>query len=346
MISFQTMNTQENNKLCPLCGSGARLTFKGMNGYVEGTKYDVYECTNCLSSFVDPMSNLKEEYNIIYGGDNTKDAGYNYYYYLAKGVKSLKNPLKDLADYCAIFWGVIKAIKDSNTKKGSKILEIGSGLGYLTYSLNKAGYDCKGIDYSDTATDFANKFFGSKYSQGTIETFSKDNKEKFDVVVATEVIEHVVDPTSFIENSLKVLKPGGTLIFTTPIKNIHPKGTIWETDYAPVHLWWFTEKGIEAVAKNNNTSVKFVDFTEYAKSKILNINYGTANIPPNKVSVVDKEGHFLQTRKSGIKDLVMKIIPAWLYIKIVSFYHSLKFLQRNKPVSRYMYGMCAVITKS
>ncbi len=99
------MNQQQNDqKACSLCGGSANLVYKEMNGYVEGTKYDVYECANCSSSFVDPMSNLKEEYNIIYGGDNTKDAGYNYYYYLAKGVKSLKNPFKDLENYCAIFW--------------------------------------------------------------------------------------------------------------------------------------------------------------------------------------------------------------------------------------------------
>ncbi|MFH1626574.1 MAG: class I SAM-dependent methyltransferase [bacterium] len=342
------MNTSKNNeKICILCGDIAHLTYKGMNGYVEGTKYDVYECINCLSSFVDPMSNLKEEYNIIYGGDNTKDAGYNYYYYLAKGVKSLKNPLKYLYNYCAIFWGVIKAINDSNIKKKAKILEVGSGLGYLTYSLNKAGYDCEGIDYSDTATNFANNFFGNKYFQGTIETFSENNEEKYDVVIATEVIEHIIDPNSFIKSTLKVLKSGGTLIFTTPIKDIHPKGTIWQTDYAPVHLWWFTEKGIEAVAKNNSTSVKFVDFTEYAKYKILNINLGIANIDPNNSSVVNKEGIFLHTRKKDYKEIIMKILPAWLYIKIVCFYHNLKFIQikKNKIPDRYMYAMCAVISK-
>ncbi len=241
--------------------------------------------------------------------------------------------------------GVIKAIKDNNIKKGSRILENGSGLGYLTYSLNKAGYDCNGIDYSDTATDFANKFFGRKYSQGTIETFSKSNDRKYDIVVATEVIEHVVDPNSFVENSLKVLKSGGKLIFTTPIKDIHPKGTIWETDYAPVHLWWFTEKGIEAIAKNNNASVKFVDFTEYNISKIINIDYGTANVKPKNGSVVNKEGHFLKIRKIGYKEIIMRIIPAWLYIKIVCLYHDLKFLQKNKTINRYMYCMCAIISK-
>ncbi len=340
----ETLKT--NFKQCLLCANESRLVFSDMNGYVEGTKYDVYECQNCNSSFVSPMSNLKEEYDIIYGGDKKKDSNTDYYYYLAKGTKKLSNPLKDLENYSAIFWGVIKAVKDNKIKQGAKILEIGSGLGYLTYAFNKSGFDCEGLDYSDTATDFANNFFGKKYKQGTIENFSENNENKYDVVIATEVIEHVVDPNAFIENSLKVLKSGGILILTTPIKDIHPKGTIWETEPAPVHLWWFTEKGIESVAKNFNCEINFVDFTDYTKNKIWSVHVGTAYTAPKGGPVVNNDRLFIQQRKKGYRDILMKILPAWFYMKLVCLYHDLKFLQKNKPLTRYMYGMCAVIYKN
>lgn len=331
--------------ICVLCNTQAVRTYQGMSGYVEGTQFDVYECQNCLTSFVDPMSNLKEQYDIVYGGDSTKDSNTDYYYYLATGTKQLKHPLKDLSNFSAIFWAVVKTVKDVDIKLGAKILENGSGLGYLTYALNKVGYDCEGLDYSDTAIDFANDFFGRKFTQGTIESFSEDHEDMYDVVIATEVIEHVVDPNSFIENSLRVLKPGGMLIITTPIKDIHPKGTIWATEPAPVHLWWYTEKGIDSVARHFNTKADFVDFTEYTKHKIWTVYVGEARVPPNVGPVVDKDGHFIHQRKKGYKERLMGIIPAWLYIKLVCLYHDLKFLQKNKPASKYMYGMCAVIRK-
>lgn len=343
---FMNNISSKLSKICALCESEAICVYENMDGYVKGTTFNVYECRNCKSSFVDPMSNLKEQYDVIYGGDTTKDSGYTYYYYLAKGVKSLSNPLKDLSNYSAIFWGVVKAIKDRKIEKGAKILEVGSGLGYLTYAFNKAGFDCEGIDYSDTATNFANKLYGEKYFQGTVEGFSVNRSSIYDVIVATEVIEHVVDPNLFVENIMKMLKSGGSLILTTPIKDIHPVGTIWETNPAPEHLWWFTEKGIEEVGKKNNAAVSFVDFTEYTTNKVWSVNLGTANVPPNKGPVMDKDGRLINIHKKGYKEKVMSILPAWIYIKMVIFYHNLRFLQKDKKPTRYMYGICAVLVKN
>ncbi len=334
------------SKTCLLCGSEAHQTYEGMDGYVEGTKYSVYECTNCLTSFVDPMSNLKEEYEIIYGGDDSKEGSYDYYYYIAKGTSQLSNPLPVLKNYTAVFWGVIQALEDNHIKKGAKILEVGSGLGYLTYALNKAGYVCEGLDYSDTAVASAKKLFGGVHTQGVIEDFSASHERHYDVVIATETIEHVTDPLLFLKHNLSVLKPGGKLILTTPIKDIHPMGTIWETEPAPVHLWWFTEKGIASAAKQFDAITTFIDFTPYTKNKIWSVHIGKAHVPPNVGPVVHKDRTFIHKKKTSYKTKLTQILPPWLYMRIVCVYHDLKFLQRNKPASRYMYGMCAVITKN
>lgn len=333
------------SKICPLCKSPAYRVFEGMSGYVLGTKYDVYECSNCNSSFVDPMSNLKEEYDLIYGKENVKDAVYNYYYYVASGVKSVKNPLKVLSEYTAIYWGVLKAFKDSDVKEGVKILEVGSGLGYFTYALNKAGYKAEGLEYSDTATDFANSFFGNTYTCGTIENYAKNNKEKYDVVVATEVIEHVESPESFIGAFLEVLKPGGKIIITTPNKDVHPKGTVWETDYAPKHLWWFTENGLKVIADHFGKSFSSVDFTDYKMNRLYNIPAGTPFDAPRKPPVVIKNGESLIKGSHGYKQRLMKVLPASLYLQIVGFYHRLAFFRKTKTENGSMYILCAVITK-
>ena len=335
-----------SEKICTLCGGQAHRTFENMAGYVEGSMYDVYECSKCLTSFIDIKKDLGEEYNIIYGTDPTKDAGYAYYLYLAKASKQLRNPLHDFGNFSAVFWGVVKALKDGHVEKGAKILELGSGLGYLTHALNVAGYDAEGLEYSDSAVAFAKQFYGEKHTRGMIEDVSAEREGVYDVVIATEVIEHVVDPNAFVEHILRVLKPGGKLILTTPIKDVHPLGTIWETEPAPVHLWWFTEKGIEAIGQKFGARVSFVDFTDYTTNKIWHVHLGTSGTAPHVGPLVKKDGTSVHVHKKGIRTRLMEILPAWLYIKMVILYHDLKFLQRNKPASRYMYGMCAVITKS
>jgi SAM-dependent methyltransferase len=332
-------------KTCALCGGRARMTCKGMKGYVEGSSYDVYECSHCLSSFINLVGDLGKEYNAIYGTDPTQNAGYRYYHYLAHASKQLRTPLHDLAEFSAVFWGVRKALRDVGVGKGAKLLEVGSGLGYFTHALNKAGYVASGLEYSPTAVEFARRFFGEQHAQGTIEEFAEEHAEEFDAVIATEVIEHVIDPVMFVGKGLQALKPGGKLILTTPIKDIHPEGTIWETEPAPVHLWWFTEKGIEAIARRFSANVSFVDFTEYTTCKVWHVHIGQPHVPPSVGPLVRTDGTPYTPLRKGYRERLMAVLPAWMYVKLVALYHAMKFLQRGKPPSRYMYGMCAVIEK-
>jgi SAM-dependent methyltransferase len=291
------------------------------------------------------MSNLSAEYDAIYGKENMKDAVYNYYYYLAKGVKSIKKPLHVLSEYTAIYWGVVKALNDNKIIKNASILEVGSGLGYFTYALNKEGYNARGVEYSETATAFAKNYFGDFYTNGTIEEYAKNHKGQYDVVLATEVIEHVEDPVSFIGSFLEVLKPGGKIIITTPNKDVHPKGTVWETDYAPKHLWWFTEAGLSAIASHFNKTCMLVDYSEYKKNRLYSIPVGKAFVAPSAQPVINKKGVALHTKHVGYKEKIMRLIPAPLYLRIVGMYHKCVWFRKSKKEDGSMYILCAVITK-
>jgi SAM-dependent methyltransferase len=291
------------------------------------------------------MHNLKEEYDLIYGKENPKDAVYGYYYYLAEGVKGLNDPLAALSDYTAIYWGVKKALEDGDVRKDAKILEVGAGLGYFTYALNKTGYHCDGLEYSETAVAFANEFFGPHYKQGTIEAYAKAHASEYDVVIATEVIEHVEDPKSFIGAFLEVLKPGGKIIITTPNKDVHPKGTIWETDHAPKHLWWFTERGLRTIAEHFKAPLSLVDFTSYKKEKRYTIPTGIAFAPPDKLPVVDGQGKALYLHRKGYKERLMGILPASWYMQLVILYHRVTLFRKAKEEDSSMYILCAIISK-
>lgn len=53
------------------------------------------------------------------------------------------------------------------------------------------------------------------YKIETIENHSKENPEKYDAVIVSEVLEHIVDKTGFLSACVSALKPEGSIFITT-----------------------------------------------------------------------------------------------------------------------------------
>lgn len=101
-----------------------------------------------------------------------------------------------------------------------KVLEIGSGAGYLMKKLATSG-TCAvlcGLELN-TKTVENSKAQGLNVINATIEDFARENAGTFDVAYALQVLEHVTDVRSFLTASLEVLKPGGRLILCVPHNN-------------------------------------------------------------------------------------------------------------------------------
>jgi 2-polyprenyl-3-methyl-5-hydroxy-6-metoxy-1,4-benzoquinol methylase len=105
-----------------------------------------------------------------------------------------------------------------NTKK--KIADLGSGVGTLDFYLASRGNHISGFEYSEsavkTAIISANKLKLSeniKYSRVDIANINKS--DTFDIVLMTEVIEHMVDDVGIIKLAYKMLKMNGIIIIST-----------------------------------------------------------------------------------------------------------------------------------
>uniref|UniRef100_A0AAA9T8F6 Ubiquinone biosynthesis O-methyltransferase, mitochondrial n=1 Tax=Bos taurus TaxID=9913 RepID=A0AAA9T8F6_BOVIN len=144
---------------------------------------------------------------------------------------------------------------------GMKILDVGCGGGLLTEPLGRLGASVIGIDPVDENIKTAqhHKSFDPvldkriEYRTCSLEEIVKDTVETFDAVVASEVVEHVIDLETFIQCCFQVLKPDGSLFITTinktqlsyalgivfseQIAGIVPKGThTWEKFVSPEKL--------------------------------------------------------------------------------------------------------------
>ena len=118
-----------------------------------------------------------------------------------------------------------KLEKESNRKslKNIKILDIGCGGGLLCEPLSRLGAKVIGIDASEKNIKIAKTH--AKKSKLKINYYcaSPENfisKEKFDVILNMEIVEHVNDVNLFLKESSKFLKKNGIMFIATLNKTL------------------------------------------------------------------------------------------------------------------------------
>ena len=102
--------------------------------------------------------------------------------------------------------------------EGDEVLDVGCWAGTITYLLAKRHKNVVGVDVNADCIEIAKK----KYLLPNIEFILTDGRLKslqgrrFDSVVALDLIEHLKHPVDFIRDVKALLKPGGSLIISTP----------------------------------------------------------------------------------------------------------------------------------
>lgn len=113
-------------------------------------------------------------------------------------------------------------VRSLNCLSGLRLLDIGCGAGLLCEPFTRLGAAVTGIDPSATNIAAA-KLHAEKgglsidYRCTTVEEL--DPNERFDIVLAMEVVEHVVDVGAFLDRCASMLKPGGLMVVSTLNRN-------------------------------------------------------------------------------------------------------------------------------
>lgn len=131
----------------------------------------------------------------------------------------------------------------SEIGKNKTVLDIGCGAGILTNALAKEGHAVYGIDLSPSSLEVAKKHDATqKVSYAVANAYALPfEAEKFDVVCAMDVLEHVEEPSLLISEASRVLKPGGLFFFHTFNRNFLSymliiKGVEWCVPNAPKNM--------------------------------------------------------------------------------------------------------------
>ena len=96
-------------------------------------------------------------------------------------------------------------------RKCQNILDVGCGPGVFYKPYKDLSIDWIGVEVSPFWIEF-----GKKNKIPILEKSLKEIEDKFDVITAHQVLEHVENPMKFMNQILKILKPGGILHFEIP----------------------------------------------------------------------------------------------------------------------------------
>jgi 2-polyprenyl-3-methyl-5-hydroxy-6-metoxy-1,4-benzoquinol methylase len=93
------------------------------------------------------------------------------------------------------------------------LLDIGCGTGSMLEEARALGYLSEGIELSHDLADIARKKGFMVREQNAMDL---DDAEKYDVVTAMDIIEHLPRPLALLRAAHRSLKPGGELVVYTP----------------------------------------------------------------------------------------------------------------------------------
>lgn len=178
----------------------------------SGNKYPVIESVpqiiiNDNQSYIKSELNDKFDTKFNYIDHYKKDA--ELFDYSEKSVpKVTKNELIRLRE------SILREISDDL----SIILDVGCGNGWVSKKLIPLGKKVISMDISPTNPINTIKDFRHKNHAGLIaDAYNIPIREKsIDCIIASEILEHMPDPKTFIINLIKLLKDNGKLIITTP----------------------------------------------------------------------------------------------------------------------------------
>jgi SAM-dependent methyltransferase len=195
-IEVTWLEGQTAEAVCPNCGKAGAMQQVLATDYTppgQAHRFVLQICPHCGVRFVDNMHTMD------YAADELIELGWHSYQsQIGAGMWPISAPLTRIAK-----------------PAGAKVLEIGGAYGFgLDFCTQARGWQGQGFDPSPLAA-FGARELGLDIRQ---DYFTERNLAEgpWDVIISTEVIEHLEDPPGFLRLMRRALADDGILLLTTP----------------------------------------------------------------------------------------------------------------------------------
>lgn len=170
---------------------------------------------------------------------------------------------KPISDQNFTYYYFIRYFKrhfNGEYSKKTTVLDVGCGVGSISFYLASKGMRVTGIDISSRAIDLCQKV---KKAIG-LETVTFKRKEldslaeKNNIVVCSEIIEHIHDDEAFAEKLQKKLIKNGYLFLSTPSKEnvFYPLGVFASFDAEVGHVRRYTKESLRTVLEHHGFRIE------------------------------------------------------------------------------------------
>lgn len=211
------MTTGIKHRSCPSCQSQEAIRSGEKNGF------QMFVCKHCQTLFTDrlPVFEEAEDYDDYYSESNLQVP------------EIIRRRVGEIIDGFAPY------------RKNNRLLDIGFGAGIILQIAKEKGWEVYGVEVSKPAVEQARRL-GFDVFQGELSE-AKYPKQYFDVITASEIVEHLPKPKELFEEVARILRPGGLFWATTPSArglSYRLMGVDWTAVCPPEHIQLFSKKGV------------------------------------------------------------------------------------------------------
>lgn len=137
------------------------------------------------------------------------------------------------------------------------MLDVGCGYGFLLDEAKRKGWNVYGIDISEEACKYAKEALKLNVLNCDLINTKFENNF-FDVICLIGVIEHLLDPVSYLKEINRISKDDGLVLITTlNIEGVVKRLNLFEYK-PPEHIFYFSKKSISNLLNKNGFLVEKV----------------------------------------------------------------------------------------
>lgn len=241
--------------LCPLCSSNR----KSHEELMTKQGFHFVRCNECDLIFVNPRIR-QEIIKKSYESDSMANEAW---------VDVLLSPAEtqfQTKDFSRLL-DLLTSFQSSG-----RLLDVGCSIGRFLDLARKRGFETIGLELSQKARRYAQETLELEVLDKTLEEIHFP-EASFDVVIASGVLEHVVDPVQFLREVNRVLKIGGIILVGVP--NVYSLAAmmmreITRTFTGMNHLTYFSEATLAETLRKTGYDIVHTETDRAALDSILN----------------------------------------------------------------------------